>query len=91
MIYLKCTILQPKFKKNANADKGKGLPSELLSPNSPLITMNIKDFINKDSFDRLPPKYQYDLLKRLPPCDAQRNADSSLRYFPGHSHLLVIR
>jgi len=79
------TFLGVKFKrmKKANiADQIKRTKEgklDLMTPDSILTSVHIKDLLTEKTFALLPPAYQYQLLILLPECDREVGSDSALR------------
>lgn len=52
---------------------------DLETPDSILVTTNLRTLIDRHTFDLLPPNYQYKLLQLLPECDRCIGPDSGMR------------
>ena len=52
---------------------------DLMTPDSILTSVHIKDLLTEHTFGLLPPAYQYQLLILLPECDREVGRDSALR------------
>ncbi|CAC5409737.1 ASXL [Mytilus coruscus] len=52
---------------------------DLETPDSILVTTNLRTLIDRHTFDLLPPNYQYKLLQLLPECDRCIGKDSGMR------------
>ena len=52
---------------------------DLETPDSILVHTNLRDLINKHTFARLPPLYQYQLIQLLPEVDRVLGPDHTLR------------
>lgn len=82
---LKQSFLGVKFKrlKKANlADqikRSKEGKLDLMSPDSILTSVHVKDLLNQATFKSLPHAYQYQLLMLLPECDRKVGDDGALR------------
>merc|ERR1711935_1018684 len=58
-----------KLRKDSSERVRKISTDDLLSPETPLIGVNFKDFINEDKFSKLGVHLQWELMKLLPACD----------------------
>lgn len=79
------TFLGVKFKRMKKANladqikRSKEGKLDLMTPDSILASVHIKDLLNEKTFGLLPPAYQYQLLILLPECDREVGSDSALR------------